>query len=309
VTVDLSTSVGSVELPAPVLTAAGTSGHGAELGAYFDLGSLGAVVVKSLAAEPWPGNPPPRVRAVPGGMLNSVGLQGPGVEAWLAEELPALVAAGARVVASIWGRRVEDYAAAARLLAGAPPAVVAVEVNVSCPNLEDRSRMFAHSPAATAEAVEAAGAAGLPRWAKLSPNVTDVVEVAEAAVRAGAEAVTLVNTLLGMAIDLDRRRPALGGGGGGLSGPALHAVAVRTVYECRAALPDAGIVGVGGVATGADAVELLLAGADAVEVGTATLADPRAPARVLRGLVRWCRRAGVTRVRDLVSAAHAAAGS
>jgi dihydroorotate dehydrogenase (NAD+) catalytic subunit len=306
---DLSTAVGSVVLRSPVLTAAGTSGHGAELGSYFDLASLGAVVVKSLAARPWPGNPAPRVRAVPGGMLNSVGLQGPGVEAWLEDELPSLCRAGARVVASIWGRRVEDFGEAARLLAGAPAAVVAVEVNVSCPNLEDRSRMFAHSPTATAEAVEAAGAAGLPRWAKLSPNAADLVEVAEAAVQAGAEALTLVNTLLGMAIDLERRAPALGAGGGGLSGPALHPVAVRAVYECRAALPTAGIVGVGGVSSGAGAVELLLAGADAVQVGTATLADPRAPARVLGEVARWCRRSGVGRVRDLVSAAHSPSGA
>jgi dihydroorotate dehydrogenase (NAD+) catalytic subunit len=304
VRVDLSTTVGSVALPSPVMTAAGTSGHGAELGAYLDLAALGAVVVKSLSVEPWPGNPPPRVIAVPGGMLNSVGLQGPGMEAFLADELPDLSAAGARVVVSIWGRRVEEFAAAARLLAGAPPAVVAVEVNVSCPNVEDRRRMFAHSPAATAEAVEATAACGLPRWAKLSPNVADLVEIAEAAVGAGAEAVTLVNTLLGMAVDLRTRRPALGGGGGGLSGPALHAVAVRAVYECRAALPSAGIVGVGGVGGGADAIELLLAGADAVQVGTATLADPRAPARVLSEIARWCRREGVGSVRELVGAAH-----
>lgn len=303
-TLDLSTAVGSVRLPSPVMTAAGTSGHGAELGSYLDLASLGAVVVKSLCKEPWPGNPSPRVRGVPGGMLNSVGLQGPGIDAFLAEELPALAAAGARVVVSIWGRRVEDFAAVAAALRGAPPAVVAVEVNVSCPNLEDRRRMFAHSPAATAEAVEAAAAAGLPRWAKLSPNVTDLTEIAAAAAGGGAESLTLVNTLLGMAIDLGTRRPALGGGGGGLSGPALHAVAVRAVFECRAAFPDLGIVGVGGVADGAGAVELLLAGADAVQVGTATLADPRAPARVAGELAGWCRREGVRSVAELVGGAH-----
>lgn len=305
--VDLSTSVGSLALPNPVMTAAGTSGHGAELGAYLDLAALGAVVVKSLSHLPWPGNPPPRVRAVPGGMLNSVGLQGPGVAAFLEEELPALEAAGARVVVSIWGRTVEEFAAAAADLAGAPPSVVAVEVNVSCPNLEDRRRMFAHSPAATADAVAAAAACGRPRWAKLSPNVADVAEIAAAAAAAGAEALTLVNTLLGMAIDLETRRPALGGGGGGLSGPALHAVAVRAVYDCRAALPSIGIVGAGGVDDGRGAVEMILAGADAVQVGTATLADPRAPARVLEGLRRWCERHGVRRLRDLVGAAHAPA--
>ena len=168
------------------------------------------------------------------------------------------------------------------MLAGAGPAVVAVEVNVSCPNVEDRQRMFAHSAPATAEAVEAAAPCRRPRWAKLSPNVTDLVEIAAAAYGAGAEAVTLVNTVMGMAIDPVGRRPVLGGGGGGLSGPAIHPVAVRAVYECRAAFPSAAIVGVGGVSTGVDTAELVVAGADAVQVGTATFYDPRAPRRVLR---------------------------
>ncbi len=303
--VDLSVRVGSVDLPNPVMTASGTAGHGAELAAYGPLGALGAVVVKSLAADPWPGNPAPRVREVGGGMLNSVGLQGPGIAAWLERDLPALQATGARVVLSIWGRRVEDYARAGALVAaaGALPGVVAVEVNVSCPNLEDRSRMFAHSPRATAEAVSAA-ACGLPRWAKLSPNVTDLRPVAAAALDAGAEALTLVNTLMGMAVDVDRRRPALGGGGGGLSGPPLRPVAVRAVWECREAFPDAAIVGVGGVRNGRDAVELLMAGADAVQVGTATFADPRAPWRVVDQLRRWCRREGVGAAADLRATAH-----
>jgi dihydroorotate dehydrogenase (NAD+) catalytic subunit len=307
---DLSTRIGSVALPNPVMTASGTAGHGAELGAFGPLDRLGAVVVKSLGPGPWPGNPAPRVHEVAAGMLNSVGLQGPGVAAWLDEELPGLAAAGARVVASIWGRRVEDFAAAAAGLASGPRAtagaggLVAVEVNVSCPNVEDRSRMFAHSPAATAEAVDAAAAAGLPRWAKLSPNVADLREIARAALDAGAEAVTLVNTLLGLAIDTETRRPSLGAGGGGLSGPAVHPVAVRAVWECREAFPDAGIVGVGGVFGADDAVELLLAGADAVQVGTATFRDPRAPWKVLDGLGRWCRRHRVVAVRELIGGAH-----
>ncbi|MFN0088857.1 MAG: dihydroorotate dehydrogenase [Acidimicrobiales bacterium] len=303
--VDLSTRVGSVSLPNPVMTAAGTAGHGAELGAYLDLAELGAVVVKSLSARPWPGNPPPRLHPTPAGMLNSVGLQGPGVEAWLEHELPALEAAGARVVVSIWGRTVAEYAAAAALLAAAPAAVAAVEVNVSCPNTEDKSRMFAHSPIATAEVIAAAAAAGRPRWAKLSPNTDRLVEVAAAARDAGAEAVTLVNTLLGMVIDVEARRPRLGGGGGGLSGAAIHPVAVRAVYDCAAALPDLAIVGVGGVTNGVEAVELLLAGASAVQVGTASFADPRAPLRVLEGLGAWCRRRGVRGLDELIGGAHA----
>jgi dihydroorotate dehydrogenase (NAD+) catalytic subunit len=302
--VDLGTCVGSVRLPAPVMTASGTSGHGAELGAYFDLASIGAVVVKSLSIEAWPGNPSPRVCPVPGGMLNGVGLQGPGVGAWLTEELPGLQACGARVVASIWGRRVEDYARAASLLAEAPECVVAVEVNVSCPNLEDRSRMFAHSAQATAAALEASAACGRPRWAKLSPNTSELLGVAEAALAAGAEALTLTNTLLGLAIDPERRAPVLGAGGGGLSGDALHSVALRAVYDCRAAFPDAGIVGVGGICDGRGAVAMLLAGADAVQVGTATLADPRAAPRVQAELASWCARHEVGSVRELVGAAN-----
>lgn len=302
---DLATSVGGVALPNPVCTAAGTSGHGAELGAYIDLSRLGAVVVKSLAAFPWPGNPPPRVAPVDGGMLNSVGLQGPGVERFLAEHLPALVSSGARVVVSIWGRRVEEFAAAAAPLADAGAAVVAVEVNVSCPNLDDRARVFAHSPSATADAVAAAAACRRPLWAKLSPTTADLLEVAAAALGAGAGALTLVNTALGYGLDPASGRPLLGAGYGGLSGPALRPVALRAVRECRDAFPTAGIVGVGGVLRAADAVAMLRAGADAVEVGTASFLDPRASLRVLRGLERWCRRVGVARVRDLVGTAGA----
>ncbi len=301
---DLSTRVGSVVLPNPVLTASGTSGHGAELQAYFPLSSLGAVVVKSVAAEAWPGNPAPRLHETPSGMLNSVGLQGPGVEAWLQHDLPPLLAAGARVVASIWGTSVEAYAKAAAMLADAPPEVVAVEVNLSCPNVEARRSVFAHSATATAEAVAATAGCGRPRWAKLSPNVTDLPEIAGAALAAGAEALTLVNTVMGMAIDPATRQPRLGGGGGGLSGPAVRPVAVRAVYECRAAFPDAPIVGVGGVVSGDDAAELVVAGACAVQVGTATFADPRAPSRVLAQLERWCRRHNVSTFTDLIGAAH-----
>jgi dihydroorotate dehydrogenase (NAD+) catalytic subunit len=302
--IDLSTRVGGVALPTPVLTASGTAGHGAELARYVDLAGIGAVVVKSMSAGPWPGNPPPRVHETPAGMINSVGLQGEGATVWLRDELPALRATGARVVASIWGRSIEEYARVAELLADAPPEVVAVEVNVSCPNVEDRGRMFAHSPVRTGEVVAATEACGRPRWAKLSPNVTDLVPIAAAARDAGAEAVTLVNTMMGMVVDLESRRPLLGGGGGGLSGPAIHPIAVRAVYDVHAALPDLPIVGVGGVSSGETAIELLLAGACAVEVGTATFADPRAVARVQAGMEEWCRRHGVATVHELIGAAH-----
>jgi dihydroorotate dehydrogenase (NAD+) catalytic subunit len=288
------------------MTASGTSGHGAELAPYVDLASLGAVVVKSLSAAPYAGNPAPRVHATPTGMINSVGLQGPGVEAWLEDDLPALLKHTPRVVASIWGFTVDDYAKAAAMLASAPPEVVAVEVNLSCPNVEDQRRMFAHDAGLAAAAVAATEACRRPRWAKLSPNVTDVTEIAGAVLEAGAEALTLVNTVMGMVIDLETRRPVLGSGerGGGLSGPAVHAVAVRAVFDCRAAFPEAPIVGVGGVVTGEDAAELLLAGANAVQVGTATFADPRAPARVQDELAAWCRLHGVSDVNELIGAGH-----
>jgi dihydroorotate dehydrogenase (NAD+) catalytic subunit len=304
--VDLTTRVGSVVLPNPVMTASGTAGHGAELAPYVDLGALGAVVVKSLSAGAWAGNPALRVHETAAGMLNSVGLQGPGVEAWLTDDLPALVAAGARVVASIWGRSVAEYEAAAALLADAPSAVVAVEVNLSCPNTEAARDLFAHSASATEDAMAATAVCGRPRWAKLSPNVTDLVPIAEAARRGGAEAVTLVNTVLGMAIDPETGRYRLGSGarGGGLSGPAIHPIAVRAVHDVHAALPDLPIVGVGGVASGEDAAELLLAGATAVQVGTATFADPRAPATVLEQLARWAFRTGRSTIAAAVGGAH-----
>jgi len=301
---DLTTRIGSVTLPAPILTASGTAGHGAELANYFDLSEIGAVVVKSLRHEPWAGNPAPRVHSTAAGMINSVGLQGPGVEAWIADDLPGLIDSGARVVASIWGGSVDDYRLAAEALRHAPPEVIAVEVNVSCPNLDDRRKMFAHSATATAEAIAATEACNRPRWAKLSPNVADLAEIAAAAVAAGAEAVVLVNTLLAMAIDIDSRRPVLGARRGGLSGAAVHPVAVRAVYDVHEALPDLPIVGVGGTSTGADAVEFLLAGASAVEVGTATFADPRAPHRILGELQQWCRRHGVQMLEELIGEAH-----
>jgi dihydroorotate dehydrogenase (NAD+) catalytic subunit len=303
--VDLTSTVGSLVLPNPVMAASGTAGHGSELRRYVDLGSIGAVVVKSLSPEPWAGNPAPRVHQSAAGMLNSVGLQGPGIAAWLEHDLPALAATGARIVVSIWGRTVDEYARAAQMLADAPPEVIAVEVNVSCPNLEDRRRMFAHSPRATAEVMAATEACRRPRWAKLSPNVADLAEIAAAARDAGAEAVTLVNTLLGMAIDADTRRPVLGATRGGLSGPAIKPVALRAVFDCREALGDLPIIGVGGVTCATDVVEFLLAGANAVQIGTANFYDPHTVGRVVADLGQWCHARGVSRVTELLGGAHA----
>lgn len=277
-------SVGSVRLKNPVMTASGTAGYGTELSAYFDLSELGAVVTKSLAAFEWAGNTAPRLHPTQMGMLNAVGLQGPGVTHWVEHVLPELLATGATVVASIWGRTVDEFRRAAELLSEAPAALVAVEINLSCPNLEGRGSIFAHDPELSARVVTATEACGRPRWAKLSPNTDRIVDVAGAAAAAGAEAVTCINTLLGMAYAPDTREPVLGAGGGGLSGPAIHPVAVRAVHDVHIAHPDLPIVGVGGVSTAWDAEELMLAGASAIQVGTATFADPRAPLRVLDDL-------------------------
>lgn len=301
---DLTTRVGSVTLPNPVMPASGTAGYGTELGAYVDLSALGAVVTKSLAHFVWDGNPPLRTHGTHGGMVNSVGLQGPGVAAWTRDQLPRLVDAGARVVASIWGRSVEDYRQAAELLAACPPEVVVVEVNLSCPNTEAGGQLIAHDPAASAAVIEATAACGRPRWAKLSPNTDRILDVVDAVHGAGAEAVTLVNTVLGMAIDPLTGEYRLGSGpnGGGLSGPAIHPVAVRIVHDVHRARPDLPIVGVGGISTGADALELIRAGACAVQVGTANFDDPRSTARVLAELEALAGSVGASCVADLVGA-------
>jgi len=297
--VDPRVQIGSVRLGGPVMTASGTAGYGAELAPFMDLAELGAVVIKSLAAYEWAGNPAPRVHPTPQGMMNAVGLQGPGVGHWLAEIAPQLLDTGATVVASIWGRSVDDYRRAAEMLAGAPEQVVAVEVNLSCPNLEGRGAIFAHDAELSAEVVDATAVCGRPRWAKLSANTDRIIEVAGAVVSAGAEAITCVNTLLGLAYDRDTLAPALGAGGGGLSGRAIHPVAVRAVHDVHQALPEVPIIGVGGVASGWDAVEMLLAGACAVQVGTASFADPAAPVNVQREVLEWAREHGITTVAEI----------
>ncbi len=304
--VDTTVAVGSTELRGPVMTASGTSGHGDELSAHMDLASLGAVVVKSMMAEPWAGNPGPRIHPAAAGMVNSVGLQGAGIDFWRREELPALLATGATVVASIWGRHVADYEQAARALAGLDARVVAVEVNLSCPNLDGGSHLFAHDPGAAAEVVAATEVVGLPRWAKLSANTDRMVEVAQAVWSAGAEAVTLINTLKAMVIDIEAAAPALGSGagGGGLSGAAIGPVALRSVFDVHAALPELPIVGVGGITTGRDAVAMFMAGASAVQVGTASFANPASADMVARGLEHWCSAHSVARVADLKGLAH-----
>ena len=285
----LVTSVGRVNLKNPVMLASGTAGHGTELSPVIDLSSVGALVVKSLSAYEWEGNSAPRLHETPNGMINSIGLQGPGLPYWMEHVLPKLIDAKITIILSIWGRTIEDYAAAADLCSDLPSAIEAVEVNISCPNIEDRGKMFSHSPDSTNEVIQATSQIKVPRWAKLSPNVTNLVEIASAAREAGADGVTLINTLMGMVIDIDKRRPLLGAGGGGLSGPAIRPVAIRSVFDVHSAIPDIPIVGVGGVASANDVIEFLMAGASAVQIGSANFANPRISQKIITDLSKWCR--------------------
>jgi len=301
-TTDMTVTVGSVEFASPIMAASGTAGHSAELAAYFELSDAGAIVVKSLLHEPWAGNPAPRVHSTDAGMINSVGLQGPGVQGWIDHDLDPLITAGARIVVSIWGRSIDEYRQAAELLAPVAGFLTAVEVNVSCPNVEDRDRMFAHSAEATHDAMAATDILDVPRWAKLSPNLADIVPIADAAQRGGAEAVTVANTMIGLAIDVETRKPRLGKGRGGLSGPAIRPIAVRAVNDVANALPELPVIGCGGIVHGIDAIEFMLAGACAVQVGTATFADPRAVVRIRDEMAQWCELHDVTEVSALVGA-------
>ena len=300
--IDRRVNIGSITLSSPLMTASGTAGYGSELAPYLDLSQIGAVVTKSIAPYEWAGNPAPRVHTVQAGMINAVGLQGPGVEYWLTHELPKLIDVGASVVCSIWGRSVDDYALASQMLADAPDEVLAVEVNLSCPNLEGRGSIFAHDAELSASVMEVTASCGRPRWAKLSPNTDRLVDIADAVAAAGAEAVTLVNTLLGLVFDPETARPVLGNGGGGVSGPAIHPIAVRAVADVRRALPDLPIVGVGGVVNGWGAAELMLAGANAVQVGTATFANPAAIESIQSELLAYATSRSLSAISELTSA-------
>ncbi len=314
VAVDLSTDLGGIRLPNPVMTASGCAANGKELHRFFDVAALGAFVTKTVMLEPRSGRGTPRMAETPSGMLNSIGLQGPGIRAFCEQDLPWLKARGARVLVSIAGGTAGEFADVAAHLrsSDAWDAVVGVEVNISCPNVANRGQVFACDPAASAEVMNLVRER-LPRdtpvIAKLSPDVTDIVAIASAVLGAGATGVTMINTLLGVVIDTDRLRPQLGGLTGGLSGPAVRAVAVRAVWQVRAAMlagqvATAPIIGVGGIASGRDALELVAAGASAVQVGTITFHDPSAPLRVREELAALLRAKGFARFTDVVGIAH-----
>jgi dihydroorotate dehydrogenase (NAD+) catalytic subunit len=305
--VDMRARLGHVELPNPVVAAAGCAGAGRELAQFVEVARIGAITTKSIMADPRTGNPAPRLTETPSGLLSSVGLQGPGVDGFLQRDLPWLLSRGARVIVSVAAQTVREYAALAERLSDAA-GVTAIEVNLSCPNAEDAGRVFALDPAATGQAIAAvrrSARSDIPVFAKLSPDVADIVPLASACVSAGADGLCLINTMLGMSIDPIRMRPVLAGLFGGLSGPAIRPVAVRCVWQVHEALPDTPIIGTGGVSSGRDALEFLLAGASMVGVGTEILHDPSACARIQRELEEELAAMGVDRVTDIVGQAHA----
>jgi dihydroorotate dehydrogenase (NAD+) catalytic subunit len=297
--VDLAVDVGDVRLQTPILSASGCFASGPEIDRFTDITDLGAVVVKSVTPEPREGLPTPRMAETASGMLNAIGLQNPGIDAWMARDLPWLQSRGAAIVVSLAGKTVDEYRDVAKKLRRAG-GVVALEVNLSCPNVEHRGLVFATDPAASAEVVAAVQReADVPVWAKLTSDVTDVVAVAEAVVEAGADGVTLINTLLGMSIDADAGRPALFNTYGGLSGPAIKPIALRNVHQVHTALPDVPIVGCGGARTAVDVAEFVRAGASAVQIGTATFVDPFVHATVTEDLRRWLAARGIASVDEI----------
>jgi dihydroorotate dehydrogenase (NAD+) catalytic subunit len=304
--VDMTTSLAGAVLPNPILTASGCAAAGRELDQFVDVAEIGAVVTKSVMLRPRSGRPTPRMSETPSGMLNSIGLQGPGIDAFVDHDLAWLRRRGARAIVSIAGSSVDEYAKLAQRLRNTD-GVTAVEVNISCPNVEDRGQVFACDPAAAAAVVSAVRRAttpGVPVLAKLSPDVTDIVAIARAVVDAGADVLSMVNTTLGMVIDPTTMRPALAGVTGGLSGPAIRPMAVRCVWQVHQALPDVPISGMGGVRTGLDALELVLAGASTISLGTILFHDPSATTRVLRELQIALGERGFERFADAVGHAH-----
>lgn len=276
--VDMSTTLGNAWFPTPIFTASGCASSGKELAQFFPLNQVGAIVTKSVMSKPRHGRPTPRMAETPSGMLNSIGLQGPGIDAFLANDVPWLLEQKARVIVSIAGETVEEYSTLARKLRSVS-GISAVEVNISCPNVENRGLVFACDPESSRRVMDGVRktiGGELPIIAKLSPDVTDLPAIARGVVDAGADGLALINTVLGMVINIDSMKPHLGGKTGGLSGPAIKPVAVRAIYQVHAALPKVPILGMGGVASGRDALELILAGASGVSVGTASFGNPKA---------------------------------
>jgi dihydroorotate dehydrogenase (NAD+) catalytic subunit len=301
---DLRVTLGALELDNPIVTASGCFASGREIDRFYDVSGLGAVVVKSLTRLPRQGLPTPRMVETPSGMLNAIGLQNPGIDRWLEEDLPWLAERGATTIVSIAGDTVDDFVHVARRLRGAG-GIGAIEVNLSCPNVEHRGLVFALSPDASADVIRnVARAADVPVFAKLTADASDVVGVATAVVEAGAHGLTLINTVLGMAIHPVSGRVELANTYGGLSGPAIRPIAVRVVHQVHRALPQTPIIGCGGVRSVEDVVQLMRAGATAVAVGTGNFVDPFMAATLRDGLADWLARHGHATARGLVGAVH-----
>lgn len=303
---DFRTKFGARFFPSPIFTASGCAGSGKELSQFFDLDELGAIVTKSIAIRPRSGRPTPRMAETPSGMLNSIGLQGPGIDQFLEHDIPWLKERSARVIVSISGESVEEYASLARRLRNVSN-LSGIEVNISCPNVENRGLVFACDPVASKSVVDAVRrniGGELPIIVKLSPDVTDIVAIAKEVVSAGADGLALINTVLGMVIDIDAKRPRLAGVTGGLSGPAIRPIAVRAIFQVHAALPQIPILGMGGVVSGRDALELVFAGASGISVGTATFGNPTAVIKVKQELKELLIARGYSSFSDAVGAAH-----
>ncbi len=299
---DLSVQLGKIHLKNPVVTASGTFGYGREYAEYCPPEKLGAVTVKGISVFPWDGNPTPRTAEVYGGMLNSIGLQNPGVEKFLhdPEYLPALRKTGATVIVNIWGRSMEDYREVAATIDAEPDGVAALEINISCPNIKEGGIAFGTDISLARKVVsEVRSATKLPIITKLSPNVTRITDFAKAVADSGSDAISLINTLLGMAIDIRSRKPKIASVMGGFSGPSIKPVALRMVHETAKAV-NIPIIGMGGICCADDAIEFLLAGANAVGVGTAIFADPTIPLQVIEGINKYLDSNGFSKVSDIV---------
>ena len=304
--VDMSTTLANAWFPTPIFTASGCASSGKELSQFFALKDVGAIVTKSVMTKPRHGRPTPRMAETPSGMLNSIGLQGPGIDAFLANDLPWLLEQKARVVVSIAGETIEEYSTLARKIRSAS-GISALEVNISCPNVENRGLVFACDPDASRRVIDGVRktiGGELPIIAKLSPDVTNLPEIAKGVVDAGADALALINTVLGMVINLETMKPHLGGKTGGLSGPAIKPIAVRAIYQVHAAMPHVPILGMGGVSSGRDALELILAGASAISVGTASFGNPTALITIQNELRELLATRGFATMQQAVGYAH-----
>ncbi|MFZ9693387.1 MAG: dihydroorotate dehydrogenase [Candidatus Nanopelagicales bacterium] len=305
-TLDLTTALGSLTLNTPVLTASGCAASGKELDSLFDITSIGGIVTKSIMQNARSGRPTPRMVETPSGMINSIGLQGPGIDEFIEKDLAWLYERGVTTVVSIAGNTAEEFVRIARRLQN-HPAVSAIEINISCPNVSNRGLVFACAPQSASEVVgQVRRAVGndVVLLAKLTPDVTDITEIARAVQISGADGVSVINTLLAMSISSETLKPTLGGITGGLSGPAIRPVAVRCVYQIHQALPSLPILGMGGIRSGKDALEFIAAGASAVSIGTATFGDPLAPIRIQRELTEELSRHGISSVSEAVGIAH-----